>query len=147
MMNFSLSKIGHKFSNRVVQKLILDKNVFKKKWSSKLTFINVFFYSLNFWLQKLTLKVWFWHFLSNCYSSPDFLKKNPLRMLILCQKTCFLEPTIFEIPQPNWYYVNKLWIKVGYIIFQSLYSTIFWFCIKIHTFSGKLLSWRLQFTT
>jgi hypothetical protein len=27
--------------------------------------------------------------------------KFPLSMLILGQKSCFLGPTIFEIPQPN----------------------------------------------
>ena len=43
----------------------------------------------------------FWHFLTNRKSSTDFFKKNPLSMLILGQKSCFLGPTIFEIPQPN----------------------------------------------
>ena len=28
-------------------------------------------------------------------------------MLILGQKSCFLGPTIFEIPQPNWYYCRQ----------------------------------------
>ena len=28
-------------------------------------------------------------------------KKNPLSLLILGQKSCFLGPTIFKIPQPN----------------------------------------------
>ena len=35
-MNASLPKIGHDFSNKVVQKLALEKNVFNKKWSPKL---------------------------------------------------------------------------------------------------------------
>ena len=39
-MNVSSSKIGHDFSNKVVQKLTLEKNVFSKKWSSKLIFFN-----------------------------------------------------------------------------------------------------------
>ena len=52
---------------------------------------------IDFWNQKLTLKVQFWHFLMNRNS----LKKNPLSMLILGQKPCFLGPTIFEIPRPN----------------------------------------------
>ena len=30
-----------------------------------------------------------------------FLKNFPLSMLILGQKSCFLEPIIFKIPQPN----------------------------------------------
>ena len=28
----------------------------------------------------------------------------PLSLLIFGQKSCFLGPTIFKIPQPNWYY-------------------------------------------
>ena len=32
------------------------------------------------------------------------LKKFPLSMLILGQKSCILGPTIFKIPQPNWHY-------------------------------------------
>ena len=37
-----------------------------------------------------------------------------VRMLILGQKHCLLGPTIFEIPQPNWYYnvsncVKRIW--------------------------------------
>jgi hypothetical protein len=42
-MNVSLSKIGHDFSNKVVQKLPEEKNVFDKKWSPKLIFFNDFF--------------------------------------------------------------------------------------------------------
>ena len=30
-------------------------------------------------------------------------------MLILGQKSCFLGPTIFKIPQPRWYYETLLW--------------------------------------
>jgi len=29
------------------------------------------------------------------------IKKNPLSMLILGQKSCSLGPTVFKIPQPN----------------------------------------------
>ena len=36
-MNVSASKIGHDFSNKMVQKLTLELN---KKWSPKLIFIN-----------------------------------------------------------------------------------------------------------
>ena len=31
-------------------------------------------------------------------------KQIPLSMLIFGQKSCFLGPTIFKIPQPNWHY-------------------------------------------
>ena len=37
-MNVSLSKIGHDFSNKVVQKFTLEKNVFTKKWSPNVKF-------------------------------------------------------------------------------------------------------------
>ena len=35
-------------------------------------------------------------------------------MLILGQKSCFLRPTIFEIPQQNWYYsrVIRFWVSL-----------------------------------
>ena len=47
-MNVSSSKIGHDFSNKVVQKLTLEKNAFNKKWSTKVIF------NRN---KKMTLKV------------------------------------------------------------------------------------------
>ena len=31
----------------------------------------------------------------------------PLSILIFGQKSCFLGPTIFKIPQPNWYYTDS----------------------------------------
>jgi hypothetical protein len=31
------------------------------------------------------------------------IKRNPLNLVTFMQKSCFLGPTIFEIPQPNWY--------------------------------------------
>ena len=39
-INGELSKIGHHFSNKVVSKLILSKNVNNKKCASKLVFFN-----------------------------------------------------------------------------------------------------------
>ena len=42
-----------------------------------------------------------------------FLNKIPFRMLILGQKSYILDPTIFKIPQPNWYYsLNTLTLRV-----------------------------------
>ena len=43
-MNVSLSKIGHDFSNKVVQKMTKKKKCFNKKWSPKLIFFNEFFF-------------------------------------------------------------------------------------------------------
>ena len=98
-------KLGIILENKVFQKLSLEKNVFTKRWSPNLIFLNEIFFwknSVDYCHWKLTLKVQFWLFLMNRNSSTD-LKKNPLSMLILGQKSCFLGPTIFEIPQPNWY--------------------------------------------
>jgi len=47
-MNVSSSKIGHDFSNKVVQKLTLEKNVFNKEWSPKLIFSNEIKNSVDF---------------------------------------------------------------------------------------------------
>ena len=90
--------------NKVVQKLSLEKNVYTKKWSPKLIFLyEIFFWknSVYFRHQKLTLKVRFWHFLTNPNSLTDFFLIFPLSTLILCKKSWFLGPTILEIPQPK----------------------------------------------
>ena len=52
-------KVGITLENKVVQKLKLEKYVFYKKWSPKLTFLNeIFFFKklFDFWHEKLTLK-------------------------------------------------------------------------------------------
>ena len=38
--------------------------------------------------------------------APPFqkIKRNPLNQVTFMQKSCFLGPTIFEIPQPNGYW-------------------------------------------
>ena len=87
------------------QKLI---EFFQKKFLSKNInlgnhyLVKTFFSKLNFWttlLSKITPNFW----------RTDILRRNLKKkilggMLILCQKTFFLGPTIFKIPQPNWYY-------------------------------------------
>ena len=73
-------KLGMILENKVVQKFKLETNVFYKKWSPKLIFLNEYMF-LN--------SVDFWH------------KKFPLSMLILGETSCILGPTIFKIPQPN----------------------------------------------
>ena len=63
---WSLQKLGLILESKVVQKLSLEKNVFNKKCSPKLIFLDEFFFwkiSVDFWHRKLTLKVQFWHFL------------------------------------------------------------------------------------
>ena len=87
-------KLGMILENKVVQKLKLEKNLFYKKWSPKLIFLNEFFFEkirLTFWHWKLTLKVRFWHFLTNCNSSKDFLKQyyDELWFVKKCQNCTF----------------------------------------------------------
>ena len=65
----------------------------------------------------MTLTAWFWHFLSNSF------KKNPLSLLILGQKSCFLGPPIFETPQLNWYQVFT--INGNFIYFLSIRWKLF----------------------
>jgi hypothetical protein len=63
---WGLQKLSLILERKVVQKLSLEKNVFYKKWSPKLIFLDEIFFweiSVNFWHRKLTLKVQFWHFL------------------------------------------------------------------------------------
>ena len=63
---WGLQKLGLILESKVVQKLSLEKNVFNKKCSPKLIFLDEFFFwknSVDFWHRKLTLKVQFWHFL------------------------------------------------------------------------------------
>ena len=63
---WGLQKLGLILESKVVQKLSLEKNVFNKKWSPKLIFLDEFFFrknSVDFWHRKLALKVQFWRFL------------------------------------------------------------------------------------
>ena len=53
-------KLGMILENKGVQNLKLEKDIFYKKWSPKLIKNSV-----DFWRRKLTLKVRFWHFLTN----------------------------------------------------------------------------------
>ena len=63
--NGELSKIRHHFSNKVIQLLLLSKNVNNKKCAPKLVFINEKKIEKDDFLhRKLTLKVKFWHFLT-----------------------------------------------------------------------------------
>ena len=63
---WGLQKLDLILGNKVVQKLKLEKNVFYKKWSSTIIFLDDFFFdknSVDFWYRKMTLKVQFRHFL------------------------------------------------------------------------------------
>ena len=55
-------------------------------------------------------------------------------MLILCQKSCFLGPTIFEIPQPNWYFCAME-------VFRKFHSNIFYTSSTPYIVSYKKFPW------
>jgi hypothetical protein len=69
-------KLDMMLENKVVQKLKLEKKICTKKWSSKLIFLNDFFFfnSVDFVHRKLALKVRFQHFLTNHNSLQDYFK-------------------------------------------------------------------------
>ena len=102
-------------------KIVLSKSIFyvknfskKKNWYQfrRPFFVKkTFFSNFNFWtplFSKIIPNFWWtvihWWILLNCF---------PLSMLILGQKSCFLRPTIFEIPQLNWYYSRNTVYKTG----------------------------------
>ena len=57
--------------------------------------------------------------------APPFqkIKWNPWNLVTTLQKSCFLGPTIFEIPQPNWHLVhtvkNKGKISQNFVAFSE----------------------------
>ena len=105
-------KLGMVLENKVVQKLKLEKKVFYKKWSPKLIFLN--------WLWKYDFGT-FWQ---TGISRRIFLNKIPFSMLILGQKPCILDPTIFKIPQPNWHCKGQLISKclLGVIVSTKFFK-------------------------
>ena len=54
--------------------------------------------------------------------APPFqkIKRNPLNLVIFMQKSCFLGPTIFKIPQPNWYYYIPYQTSAWWLDFQVI---------------------------
>ena len=91
-----------------------------KKWAPKLKFLNEIFFLALF------VKPWF----------IDGSKKNPLSMLILGQKYCFLRPTIFKIPLPNWYYCsNQICI---FFHNWNLFCSIYFWITFIDYLSGEV---------
>ena len=59
----------------------------------------------------MTLKVWFWHFLSNFHSSSEFCLIFSFGYVNSWPKILFLGPTIFEIPKPEWYHYVYLFLR------------------------------------
>ena len=63
--------------------------------------------------------------------APPFqkIKRNPLNQVTFMQKSCFLGPTTFEIPQPNWYYCVSLhWNHLNPKHFASIPDKIWGDC-------------------
>ena len=88
-------------------KIEVRKKVFYKKWSPKLIFLNDFFFEKI--LLIFDIENWLWKYNFGTFWQTDAprtfkIQWFPLSMSILGQKAYILGPTIFEIPQPNWYY-------------------------------------------
>ena len=63
--------------------------------------LKTLFSSFNFWTTLISkIMPIFWQAVIH---QRNFFIFFPSSMLILGQNSCFLAPTIFEIPQPNWY--------------------------------------------
>ena len=96
-------KLGIILENKVVQKLKLENNTFNKKNGllCKLIFLNDFLFVLILMIFYINNQ------LSKYKFEPSFIGRIfylfPMSMLILGQKSYFLGPAIFEIPQLNWY--------------------------------------------
>ena len=77
-------------------------NFFEKKIIWKYQFRKLFLVKNIFWITLIS------KIISNFWQTgaPLILKIQlfPLSILIFGQKSCFLGPNIFRIPQPNWYY-------------------------------------------
>ena len=102
---WGLQNLGLNLESKVVQKLSLEKNVFNKKCSPKLIFLNEFFFrrnSVDFWHKKLALKVQFWHFLRPWrYVNLQNKAISFECSWFLEQKSCFLGPIKRETPWRN----------------------------------------------
>ena len=70
--------------------------------------------------------------------APRILKIQwfPSSMLIFGQKSCFLGPTIFKIPQPNWYYSYK-WAVCSYK--WASFTAFIWISRAISVKIGHML--------
>ena len=73
------------------------------------------------WLWKYNFGT-FWQADAPCIFK---IQRFPLSMLILGQKACILGPTIFKIPQPNWYY-SVVVILTGPEFLFKLTLSILW---------------------
>ena len=103
-----------KYGSSKSAEIVLQKSIFYVKnprnWKKnhlriliqETIFCKNIFSNFNFWT-TLFSKIMpnFWQ-----TGAPHILKIQwfPLSILIFGQKSCFLGPTIFKIPQPNWYY-------------------------------------------
>ena len=102
-----------------IQILTVEKNVLNKEWK-KMEIPSIFY--IKNWLWKFDFGTFCWTAIHQQISFLIF----PLSMLILHQESCFLGPTIFEIPNSttNWHY---LCVFVKYFIgdFKKLFTP--WF--------------------
>ena len=111
---WSCEKLGIILETKVFQNLKLSKNDFNKRialfkiiildWKKNLKRWDNF----GHWI--FTLKVRFWHFLTN-YSQKT--ATYLLCVLVFGQNYFYLAPTIFEISQPKWHYINGNCCEMG----------------------------------
>ena len=88
----------------------------KKKWKN----------SVNFWHQKLTMEVQFWHFLTNRHSSAEFFNIFPLSMLILCQKSCFFRTHHLRNSTTELILNLKVWVSIEIFSAPKPLTMQFW---------------------
>ena len=113
-------KVGMILKNKMVQKLKFEKKSFftnngllncystmKKKSKKNSSIINI---ENQLWKYEFGT---FWRTVIHCIHKIQWF---PFSMLILGQRPCFLGPTIFEIPQPNWYHYKCITVS-EYLLF------------------------------
>ena len=130
----------------------LEKNVFNKKWSPKLIFLDeIFFWKkiVDFDIENLLWKYNFGIFWRTIIHRRIDLKQFPLSMLILGQIAYFFRPTIFKIPQPNWhciaisFFILKIsTFSLGHRICMHVCMSIPWSAATSVKYVRPLLSWR-----
>ena len=96
------------FRSKIVwnlKKKIILENQFRRP-----LFVKISFFSFNFWTTLFSkIRPNFWRTGASLILKIQWF---PLSILIFGQKSCFLRPTIFRIPQPNWYYciIQKIFL-------------------------------------
>ena len=114
-INGELSKIGHCFSNKVIWKLILSKNVNNKKYAPKSVFFNkkkkIEKDSDDFWHRKLTLKVHFSRFATS-WQSPSMSSERSYHSKMINKEK---HASLLEHNGLNSFYVEEFLFQISRI--------------------------------